>query len=130
MNLPQALEIVKDHIRISKGMELVNGVPEALEMVVEELAVTQRALELACAELADIEVVPDINDVCPQEKGYCESKDYCRDPDNQNCSKCLKEYFLAQAKSTCETCDVSNECGGVQRECPFKEAGDPHDSSR
>ena len=37
MNLPQALEIVKDHIRIGKGMELVNGIPEALEMVVEEL---------------------------------------------------------------------------------------------
>jgi len=37
MNLPQALEIVKDHIRIGKGMELINGVPEALEMVVEEL---------------------------------------------------------------------------------------------
>ena len=48
MNLPQAQEIVKDHIRIGKGMELTNGVPEALEMVVEELAVTQKALELAC----------------------------------------------------------------------------------
>ena len=48
MNLPQALEIVKDHIRIGKGMELTNGVPEALEMVVEELVVTQKALELAC----------------------------------------------------------------------------------
>ena len=48
MNLEQALEIVQDHIRIGKGMELVNGVPEALEMVVEELAVTQKALELIC----------------------------------------------------------------------------------
>ena len=48
MNLEQALEIVKDHIRIGKGMELTNGVPEALEMVVEELAVTQKALELIC----------------------------------------------------------------------------------
>jgi hypothetical protein len=37
MTLEQALEIVKDHIRIGKGMELVNGIPEALEMVVEEL---------------------------------------------------------------------------------------------
>ena len=46
MNLEQALEIVRDHIRIGKGMELVNGVPEALEMVVEELAVTQKALDL------------------------------------------------------------------------------------
>jgi len=45
MNLPQALEIVKDHIRIGKGMELINGVPEALEMVVKELEVTQKALE-------------------------------------------------------------------------------------
>jgi len=53
MNLPQAIEIVKDHIRIGKGMELVNGVPEALEMVVEELAVTQKALELACESLAN-----------------------------------------------------------------------------
>ena len=34
MNLPQAIEIVKDHIRIGKGMELDNGVPEALEMLV------------------------------------------------------------------------------------------------
>ena len=48
MTLEQALEIVKDHIRIGKGMELTNGVPEALEMVVEELAVTQKALELIC----------------------------------------------------------------------------------
>ena len=51
MNLTQALEIVKDHIRIGKGMELTNGVPEALEMVVEELEVTQKALELACDNL-------------------------------------------------------------------------------
>ena len=48
MTLEQALEIVKDHIRIGKGMELTNGVPEALEMVIEELAVTQKALELIC----------------------------------------------------------------------------------
>ena len=48
MNLEQALEIVRDHIRIGKGMELVNGVPEALEMVVDELIVTQKALELIC----------------------------------------------------------------------------------
>jgi len=48
VTLEQALEIVKDHIRIGKGMELTNGVPEALEMVVEELAVTQKALELIC----------------------------------------------------------------------------------
>ena len=54
MNLPKALEIVKDHIRIGKGMELVNGVPEALEMMVEELAVTQKALELACEQLSGI----------------------------------------------------------------------------
>lgn len=37
MVLEQALEKVRDHIRIGKGMELVNGIPEALEMVVEEL---------------------------------------------------------------------------------------------
>lgn len=34
MNLPQALEIVQDHIRIGKGMELTNGVPEALDVMV------------------------------------------------------------------------------------------------
>jgi len=50
MNLTQALQKTKDHIRIGKGMELTNGVPEALEMVVEELAVTQKALELACQD--------------------------------------------------------------------------------
>ncbi len=48
MNLEQAIDITKDHIRIGKGMELVNGVPEALEMVVEELIVTQKALGLIC----------------------------------------------------------------------------------
>ena len=37
MNLEQALEIVREHIRIGKGMGLTNGVPEALEMVVDEL---------------------------------------------------------------------------------------------
>lgn len=34
MNLPQALEIVKEHIRIGKGMELTNGVPEAFNWAV------------------------------------------------------------------------------------------------
>lgn len=53
MNLEQALEIVRKHIRIGKGMELVNGVPEALEMVVEELMVMQKALELACQKLSE-----------------------------------------------------------------------------
>lgn len=52
MNLPQPLAIVKDHIRIGKGMELTNGVPEALEIVVGELEVTQRALNLACDMIA------------------------------------------------------------------------------
>jgi len=51
MNLDLALEIVQNHIRIGKGMELTNGLPEALEMVVEELAITRRALELACLRL-------------------------------------------------------------------------------
>ena len=46
MNLPQALEIVKDHIRIGKGMELTNGVPEALEIIVEELERLQRCYEV------------------------------------------------------------------------------------
>jgi len=31
MDLEQALRITKEHIRIGKGMELTNGVPEALE---------------------------------------------------------------------------------------------------
>ncbi len=49
MNLEQALEIVRDHIRIGKGMDMEGyQVPEALEMVVEELIVTQKALELIC----------------------------------------------------------------------------------
>ena len=48
MNLEQALEKVRDHIRIGKGMGVHNRVPEALEMVVEELIVTQKALELIC----------------------------------------------------------------------------------
>ena len=47
MNLNKALQIVQDHIRVGKGMELTNEVPEALEMVVEELLVTQNALALA-----------------------------------------------------------------------------------
>lgn len=25
---------------------------------------------------------------------------------------------------TCEDCDTSNECGGVEGECPFKQEGD------
>lgn len=55
MNLHQALEIVQDHIRIGKGMFLINRVPESLEMVVEELAVTQKALELAEKIIIDAE---------------------------------------------------------------------------
>lgn len=53
MNLEQALEKVRDHIRIGKGMGVHNRVPEALEMVVEELIVTQKALELACQKLSE-----------------------------------------------------------------------------
>lgn len=37
MTLEQALEIVKDHIRVGKGMGANYRIPEALEMVVEEL---------------------------------------------------------------------------------------------
>lgn len=72
MNLSQAIQIVRDHVRIGKGMGLTNGVPEALEILVEELerqkkcydvtnqswkelkdqlAVTEKALELACDEI-------------------------------------------------------------------------------
>ena len=45
MNLPQALQIVIDHIRIGKGMELVNRVPEALEAVVTQFAEAQAELK-------------------------------------------------------------------------------------
>lgn len=47
MNLNEALQIVQDHIRIGKGMELTNGVPEALEMVVEELERYRKQLDIA-----------------------------------------------------------------------------------
>jgi hypothetical protein len=46
MVLEQALEKVRDHIRIGKGMELVNGIPEALEMVVEELQQYKERVEI------------------------------------------------------------------------------------
>lgn len=51
MDIDLALEIVQEHIRIGKGMELTNGVPEALEMVVEELEAYKKALELAHKQL-------------------------------------------------------------------------------
>jgi len=89
MNLSQALEIVKDHIRIGRGMELTNGVPEALEMVVEELAVTQKALELAC-EYIGVDDCPACLDnpfvACSQ----------CKDSAFEDC---WKKHFLAQAKA-------------------------------
>lgn len=46
MNMLQALAIVKDHIRIGKGMELDNGVPEALETIVEGLEELQSVNKL------------------------------------------------------------------------------------
>ena len=52
MNLTQALAIVKDHIRIGKGMELSNGVPEALEMVAKELEWYKIAFDIACSHIA------------------------------------------------------------------------------
>ena len=88
MNLTQALELVREHIRIGKGMRLTSGVPEALEMVVEELEVTQKALELACEHIGE-------ND-CPagKIKGF-DCGDYPCEPINV----CWKNYFIAQAKA-------------------------------
>jgi Lar family restriction alleviation protein len=62
---------------------------------------------------------------CPDEwacSGVIKSHDVCR--------KCWAEYFqkqtLAQSKAstTCNTCETSNECGGVQGECPFEKEGE------
>ena len=101
MNLEQALKIVRDHIRIGKGMELVNGVPEALEMVVEELAVTQKALELSCEKIA------------AESEGFCPvSQDLAGNDFKPECpcggfvgnhvmvddKSCWHDYFLQQAK--------------------------------
>ncbi len=100
MNLEQALEIVQDHIRIGKGMGLTNGVPEALEMVVEELVVTRKALELAHAKLlretikyhfatpADIDSLAELEQLrhyvnCPHHR-KCILPEYC-DSECQNC---------------------------------------------
>ena len=101
MDLEQALKIVRDHIRIGKGMELVNGVPEALEMVVEELAVTQKALELSCEKIA------------AESEGFCPvSQDLAGNDFKPECpcggfvgnhvmvddKSCWHDYFLQQAK--------------------------------
>jgi len=83
MDITQALEIVQDHIRIGKGMELTNGVPEALEIVVEQLAITEKALELAVVN----------GKLC----GCCPAIDSCGDDDN--CIDQLSAHFLAQAKA-------------------------------
>mgnify|MGYP000946988838 CR=1 FL=1 len=97
MNLEQALEIVQDHIRIGKGMELVNGVPEALEMVVDELMVMQKSLELANDELFD---EMDFKGECPK-TWYGINKPECTN-DNFFCERdhksCWRDYFLQQAK--------------------------------
>ena len=91
MNLEQALEIVKDHIRIGKGMELTNGVPEALEMVVEELIVTQKALELACDDINE--------DDCPFLYGMVDwDKCVACDAGPESGTSCWLEHYLQQAK--------------------------------
>jgi len=62
MNLTQALVIVKEHIRVGKGMDMEGyGIPEALELLIEELVVTRKALELA------IEMLPPLP---PGEEGW------------------------------------------------------------
>ena len=100
MNLEQALELVQDHIRIGKGMEF-NGVPEALEMVVEELAVTQKALELACERLYDF-YEHDCRSLCPIKE------DACKFPYRTigDCWKSIKDWMLTQAKEAAN--DSSN----------------------
>jgi hypothetical protein len=91
MNLPQALEIVKDHIRIGKGMELTNGVPEALEMAVGELEATQIALKMACNYK--------LNDCCPvDEVNWTPSKCGGENCTGGECISCWGEYFLSQAR--------------------------------
>ena len=93
MNLSQALVIVKDHIRIGKGMELTNGVPEALEMVVEELAVTQKALEVSC------KLFVQYTEFCPG--SYCGEDVFVKCPycnETEAFSDCWCNYHLQQAK--------------------------------
>ena len=95
MNLNQALAITKDHIRIGKGMGLTIRGPEALEMVVNELAVTQKALTLACKEFDER------MECCPA--SYCDKVDplpRCKtaDCELEPFSSCWRDYFLAQAK--------------------------------
>ena len=81
MNLDLALEIVKDHICIGKSMDVeMYQVPEALEMVVEELEVTQKALEM-CLERWQYAHRPGLD---PRHK--------------ESQIATMKEYLLAQAK--------------------------------
>jgi hypothetical protein len=74
-------------------MELTNGVPEALEMVVEELLVTQKALELACERLYDF-YEHDCRSLCPIKE------DACKFPYRTigDCWKSIKDWMLTQAK--------------------------------
>jgi hypothetical protein len=94
MNLPQALELVREHIRIGKGMRLTSGVPEALEMVVKELEVTQRALEASC------KLFVQYTEFCPG--SYCGEDVFLKCPscnETEVFSDCWRNYHLQQAKA-------------------------------
>jgi len=92
MNLPQALEIVKDHIRIGKGMELTNGVPEALETLVEEYERLQRCYEVTNQSWKDL-----MEELLQYKKALELACDMIAKDFGLN-TKSFPGYFLAQAK--------------------------------
>ena len=90
MNIDFALAIVKDHIRIGKGMDIeMYQVPEALEMVVEELGQYKRALEI-CVSKDEIAL-----DSCPF---YEYPLDLCVCDSAEKVASCWIKYWLDQAK--------------------------------
>ena len=114
MNLPQALEIVQDHIRIGKCMELTNGVSEALEIVVVALEFHTREnkrLQETIKELGDknIAVLKALELAVESEaSNFCVFNgiekelwpDYCKDqpePEHKTCVMCWRGYYLAKA---------------------------------
>lgn len=58
------LIIIQDHIRIGKGMGLTNGVPEALERLVERLQQVEKAYGLVC------DVLPPFPSSDPKKEWY------------------------------------------------------------
>jgi hypothetical protein len=114
VTLEQALEIVKDHIRIGKGMELTNGVPEALEIVVVAFEVQTRENKRLKETVEELE---EKNLIALKSLGlavqsdaatYCVFNgiekdlwpDYCKDPaktERAVCVNCWMEYYKAKA---------------------------------